>query len=261
MKYVIFCFFLIMSLSSCQRKHESLNGYVDTDYKYLSPSSSGFLKKLNVKNGELVKAGSIVFALDDTILRSNVNSAQVFLQELLVLNKNIEKEYNRSKALFLGDFISRYKLDLAKTNFEASRLKVIAAKQALLAAKKRIYDSAPIASESSYVQKTFFQEGEFVSAGQPVVSLFSPKNIKIKFFVAQNILPSIKINQKIKVICDGCPREILAYISHISNHAEFTPPIIYSKELRQKMVFEVEAKLISKSDFLHPGVPVDVNIG
>ena len=50
----------------------------------------------------------------------------------------------------------------------------------------------------------------------------------------------------------------MAVISRIASDAEFTPPVIYSADERDKLVFEVEARLPAGSN-LRPGLPVDVD--
>jgi HlyD family secretion protein len=50
-----------------------------------------------------------------------------------------------------------------------------------------------------------------------------------------------------------------ATVSFIADHAEFTPPVLYSKENRAKLVYLVEAKPeASVAVRLNPGQPVDV---
>jgi HlyD family secretion protein len=51
-------------------------------------------------------------------------------------------------------------------------------------------------------------------------------------------------------------------VSYISPRAEYTPPVIYSKEARSKLVFMIEAVFDPKTAAnLHPGQPVDVEFG
>ena len=42
--------------------------------------------------------------------------------------------------------------------------------------------------------------------------------------------------------CDGCPAGLTARVSYVSPDPEFTPPVIYSLETRQKLVYLVEAR-------------------
>ena len=63
------------------------------------------------------------------------------------------------------------------------------------------------------------------------------------------------------VACDGCGAAISAAVSYISKQSEYTPPIIYSKESRAKLVFMVEARPAPEdARRLRPGQPVDVTL-
>jgi HlyD family secretion protein len=58
---------------------------------------------------------------------------------------------------------------------------------------------------------------------------------------------------------DGVQHPFLGKVSYISPRAEYTPPVIYSRESRAKLVFMVESVFDpGASANLHPGQPVDV---
>ena len=88
-----------------------------------------------------------------------------------------------------------------------------------------------------------------------------PANIKVRFFVPQTVLPQIKPGQTVSVTFDGGQRDYSATVNYISTQAEFTPPVIYSRENRAKLVYMIEAKF-SPADAadLRPGQPVDVEL-
>ena len=69
------------------------------------------------------------------------------------------------------------------------------------------------------------------------------------------------VDQTVKVTCDGCKGELLAKISFIAREAEFTPPVIFSQEQRQKLVFLVEARPVEATAKLTAGQPVTVSLG
>ncbi len=132
---------------------------------------------------------------------------------------------------------------------------VEAAKAALAQAAWRQEQKSVAAPVAGLVHDTYFVEGEWVPAGRPVASLLPPGNVKVRFYVPEAALSSISLKQKIEVRCDGCtPAQ--GTISYISSQAEYTPPVLYSKESRHKLVFLVEARL--ENSALRPGQPVDV---
>jgi HlyD family secretion protein len=66
------------------------------------------------------------------------------------------------------------------------------------------------------------------------------------------------VGNAVEVRCDGCPGPVAANISFISTQAEYTPPVLYGREARAKLVFLVEAR--PEGGNLHPGQPVDVRL-
>lgn len=116
--------------------------------------------------------------------------------------------------------------------------------------------TAPQAGE---IFDTFYRVGEFVPAGQAVTALLTPDNIKVIFFIPEPQLSQIKLQQKISFTCDGCTAPQTANISYISPTAEYTPPVIYSRSARAKLVYRVEALTpINDATKYHPGQPIDV---
>ena len=98
-------------------------------------------------------------------------------------------------------------------------------------------------------------------AGAPVVSLLPPQNIKARFFVPETVLGAVRIGQQVEMRCDGCAAPVAAQITFISPQAEFTPPVIYSRDARAKLVFLIEARAAPGDAVkLHPGQPLEVRL-
>jgi HlyD family secretion protein len=107
------------------------------------------------------------------------------------------------------------------------------------------------------VQQVYFRPGEMVPAGRPIVALLPPGNLKARFYVPEAVLARLSYGDRVKINCDGCPGELTARISFIASTAEYTPPVIYSREERAKLVFLIEA-LPDRPDALRVGQPIDV---
>jgi HlyD family secretion protein len=117
--------------------------------------------------------------------------------------------------------------------------------------------SAPMPAR---VQDVFLRPGEWVGAGQPVLALLPPANRKARFYVPQSVVGGLRLDQTVNLHCDGCGAAIPARISFIATGPEYTPPVIYSNQQRDKLVFLVEARPVKAEDAerLHPGQPLDV---
>ena len=142
---------------------------------------------------------------------------------------------------------------------DAASGELAAAKAALAQAAWRLEQKSVAAPVSGLVQDTFFVEGEWVPAGRPVASILPPGNVKARFYVPESIVGAIQIGRAVEIRCDGCPAPIQAQVSFVSAQAEYTPPVLYSKDSRAKLTFLVEARpQPGDAAKLRPGQPIDV---
>ena len=116
----------------------------------------------------------------------------------------------------------------------------------------------PLAPEDALVENTFFNVGEWVPAGSPVVSLLPDHRVKLRFFVPEEEVARARTGREVSFTCDSCPAGLRATIIYVSPRAEYTPPVIYSQSARTKLVFLVEARPTNASTPLPPGLPVSV---
>ena len=143
-----------------------------------------------------------------------------------------------------------------------------AAEQALKAAQAqltqfewRLTQKAQVIPVDGDLADVLYQEGEWVPAGSPVLSILPAQTIKARFFVAEAVLGKIRLGQGVTLHCDGCGAPIAARVAFISHDAEYTAPLIYSKENRSTLVFMVEARPdLVDAYSLHPGQPLEVRL-
>ncbi|WP_455733151.1 HlyD family efflux transporter periplasmic adaptor subunit, partial [Burkholderia stabilis] len=111
------------------------------------------------------------------------------------------------------------------------------------------------------VYDTLYRVGEWVQAGNPVVQMLPPQNLKVRFFVPEAAIASLAPGRAVAIRCDGCAADVPARITYVSSEAEYTPPVIYSNESRTKLVFMIEARpAVADAPKLHPGQPVSVSV-
>jgi HlyD family secretion protein len=116
---------------------------------------------------------------------------------------------------------------------------------------------APRAPAAGRIEQVFFREGEWAGANQPVVSLLPDERIKLRFFVPATSVALYRTGREIRFTCDSCGAERRAVVTYVAPRAEFTPPVIYSRDARERLVFLVEARPADPAS-LTPGLPVDV---
>ncbi len=113
------------------------------------------------------------------------------------------------------------------------------------------------APQAGRVERLFFKAGEVAGAGVSVLSLLGAEALKVKFYVGTAERAQLALGEAVRVSCEGCPDGLTATISHVAAEPQFTPPVIYSRDERSRLVFLAEATLAGP-DVLLPGQPVSV---
>lgn len=179
-------------------------------------------------------------------------------QEQLEQSRALQQS-NRQHVRELQSQLASNKLPARSDQIRAQAEQVEAARAALAQADWKLGQKAQNSTKAGLIQDTLYREGEWVPAGSPVIKLLPPQNIKVRFFVPQSVVGVLRTGQKVTIHCDGCKADIPASISYISAQAEYTPPVIYSNDTRDKLVFMVEARpTVANAPALHPGQPVEV---
>jgi HlyD family secretion protein len=143
----------------------------------------------------------------------------------------------------------------------AAEAEVQAARAALAQIEWRLEQKAVSAPLAARVEDTLYRVGEWVNAGAPVVTLLDPAALKLRFFVPETEVARIAVGQRVLAHCDGCAAPIPAAVRFVAREAEFTPPVIYSRGSREKLVFMVEASPAPADAVkLKAGLPVDVTL-
>jgi HlyD family secretion protein len=221
----------------------AFQGWIEANLIFVGPDEAGRVEMLGVREGDKIEAGAPLFAVD-----VDLQQADVMLNEAFV--KNAQQAYDRASKLLKSAAGTEKSLEDAESALRTSQARLNSAKTRLTRRKM----ASPV---TGTVQQVYYRPGEMVPAGRPIVALLPPGNLKVRFYVPEAVLPRLAYGDVVKVDCDGCPGDITARVSFIANAAEFTPPVIYSREERSKLVFLIEA-LPNKPEALRVGQPIDV---
>jgi len=299
-------------LAACGQSSSTVQGYVEGTYVYVSAEAGGKVMTRPATGGATVKAGDVLFTLDDADQKQAVAGAEARLAqanaqlqdmqtgqrspEIAVLQANLDAarttlanandDYARQQSLLQRGVVAQSVVDDAKAKRDAAQAAADAAEQQLavgqlpartdqiqaaqnnVAALQSDLDQAKIAlvrrtvkaPADGLVEETYFEPGEMVAASQPVVSLLPDANRKVRFFVPERQLASVKVGSEVGVSCDGCAAGLKADVEFVASQAEFTPPILYSKDSRDKLVFRVDARPEGDADALKVGQPLNVTL-
>lgn len=280
-----------LSLVACGgRESGALNGYVEADTLYMAPQEAGVVAQIAVREGDKVKPGDMLFRLDAGRMTyaveqsaAAVAASQRRVEESGALDQAIAEakadldrlaaDFQRTRKLFDEGFVAKARFDAdraalaaAEARLERARAERKAAQDDLQSAeaqaglaRQRLDDLAVYAPQAGTVEQIYRRAGEVAGAGDPVVALLPPENIKLRFFAPEPLLSSLAPGKEVNFTCDGCAETLTARITFIASEPQFTPPVIYSLDEREKLVFLVEARPLA-AEGLRPGLPVSIRL-
>src|SRR5690242_1452359 len=237
---------LAAALTGCNEKRDpGFQGWVEADMIFVSPDESGRVTKLRVREGDEVKKGEQLYSVDDDLQQADLNQNKATLA-------NAQQTYDRAASLRGTGSGTQATLDSAESALRVAQARVATSDTRLA----RRQGFAPV---NGTIQQIYFREGEMVQAQRPVLSIMPPGNMKIRFYVPESELPKLAIGDEVKVTCDNCATDISAKIYFIATTAEYTPPVIYSLDERNKLVFLIQARP-ALPEVLRVGQPISVHL-
>ena len=226
----------------------------------------------DMKTGKRPEEVAMAIAQLDLAKAEAANAtARLRRHEVLIRSRAISRqEVDDSKAAAqtttarvaeLASQVEVYNLPERERQIEAQQAMVKASEERVAQARWNLEQKQASALASGLVYDTLYRVGEWVPAGSPVVQMLPPGNVKIRFFVPEPLVGSLRTGERVYVRADGRPEAFPAVISYVASNVEYTPPVIYSNETRSKLVFMVEARPESETAVtLHPGQPVQVSL-
>ena len=171
------------------------------------------------------------------------------------------RDRDRQRVAQLAADLETARLGAREDEIAAAEAEVRSAEAAFSRAEWELGQKRQAAPRAGAVFDTLYRAGDWVAAGLPVVMLLPPANVKLRTFVAEERVGALQLGDAVRVFVDGVPEPCDGRISYIAPRAEYTPPVVYSRENRRKFVFLVEA--VFEPDVarqLHPGQPVEVEL-
>jgi HlyD family secretion protein len=143
----------------------------------------------------------------------------------------------------------------------AAEQQVKGAQAQLEQARWRLSQRTIVAPSAGRISDVIRNPGDVAGPSAPVISILPDGAVKLKVYVPEASFSKVSVGTQLSVRCDGCGPDLTARVSYVSPEPEFTPPVIYSLETRQKLVYLVEARPQGNDTPLQPGQIVDVSLG
>jgi HlyD family secretion protein len=281
------------------RRHtgtHSVSGTIETDEAHVASRYGGRVETLYAEEGDALKAGQPIIALDAPELSARRDYTAALLEEsehgprpaeieaakhdwesLSAQLAFTASEAKRIRALFDQKVVSQAELDDANSRADGTRQSADAARKRydLLAEGTRperiaqaraqlaeldaqVREMSVTAPSDCVLEVLSVKVGDVLPANREVATLTLPQRLWVRVYVPEPWLGLIQVGQPVKVHTDSTRDEFTGTIEQINRQAEFTPRNVQTVEDRIRQVFGVKVRLPTDTGKLRAGMSVDV---
>ncbi|WIF95981.1 efflux RND transporter periplasmic adaptor subunit [Caminicella sporogenes] len=218
------------------------------------------VKKVNVKLGDKVSKGQVLFMLDDEDIRKQIEKAKAAYE---LANRNLESQreqienakinFDRIKKLYKEGAVSKQQYEQAKLKasdklIEVLKAQVNQAKVSLDQAYSQLEKTIVKSPINGYAAAINVQENEFITSSQPAMRIVNTDKLTVNFGVSENIINKIKknmeVNVKVQVATDKILKGIVKAVSPIPDD--------------RAGIYPVEVEIDNKDGLIKPGMFAEI---
>lgn len=194
--------------------------------------TGGVIREINAREGQVVRKGQVLATLDLTEINAQRSQAQLGFQKA-------ERDYKRVQNLVKDTAGTLEQLENARTAYE------LAQQQASVAEFNQAY-SRIISPLNGTVTRKFFNEGELVGPGSPVLWISSSQSDSwvLQAGVTDRDWASLAVGDQAEVYLDAYPRKKLK--GKVSQLAQAADPVT--------RLYQVEVRVVPEKEKLAPGL-------
>ena len=179
----------------------TIKGVQDVEIR---PKASGFIMQINVKEGQTVGAGQVLFVIDNETAQQQVRQAQAAVNTAQQQCNTAKLTYENSKKLHESRVIGDFELQTSQNSYEVAQAQLAQAQAALASAKEQLsycYVKSPAAG---VVGTLPFKKGALVSSSNVLTTVSNNSSMEVYFSVTEKAamqlqaaglqsLPSVKL--------------------------------------------------------------------
>jgi multidrug efflux system membrane fusion protein len=162
----------------------------------LHPQTTATIRQVHIKEGQFVKAGELMFSLDDREDRANLDKAQAQVERDRAQVADVERQFKRSQDLFAQKFIAQSAVDTLRSQLDAARATLAADIAAARASGVTTSYAAIRAPMSGRVGAIDVYPGSLVQPSTSLTTVTQLDPITVSFTLPESSLPALLAAQK-----------------------------------------------------------------
>ncbi|MDG4811941.1 efflux RND transporter periplasmic adaptor subunit [Hydrogenovibrio sp. 3SP14C1] len=180
----------------------------------------GYIKNFNVKVGQEVKKGEMLFSIDSSDVNSQILKAKSAYQQAQAALKDAKLDYDRFSKLYKDDSVSKQQFDKVSLQYKVAQENLVAAKTNLNQARSQLNYANVKAPFDGVVVDKMAVAGGLAAPGNPVLVLENLTSLSVKTQVAEDLFAVLRLGDEAEIMIDGQPESIKGTIYTLVSAAD-----------------------------------------
>ncbi len=180
----------------------------------------GYIRALNVVEGQAVSRGELLFEIDPIDVQSAVHQAEQGLRQAEAAYADAKADYQRFDQLYKDEAVNRQQYEKMRLNYEVAQSRVAQARAALEQARGQLAYTRVGSPIDGVVIAKFAHEGDLAAPGQPVLALEDGSRLQVQTSVPEGIFRTLKVGDTVEVEVEGLSEPLPARVARLSPAAD-----------------------------------------
>lgn len=165
----------------------------------------GYIKDFDVKVGQEVKKGELLFSIDSSDVNSQILQAKSAYQQAQAALKDAKLDYDRFAKLYKEDSVSKQQFDKMNLQYQVAQENLVSAKTALNQARSQLNYANVKAPFDGVVVEKMAEAGSLAAPGNPVLVLENLTSLSVRTQVGEDLFAVLRPGDEAEVVIDGQP--------------------------------------------------------
>jgi RND family efflux transporter MFP subunit len=185
----------------------------------------GFIREINVEEGQAVVAGQRLFTVDPTDIQGQMNMARAGLAQADAALADAKNDYERFGALYKEEAIPKLQWDKIRLQYQVSQQQAAAAHAGYDTAASQMKYATVQAPFAGVITQKMANAGDLAAPGRPLLMLENPARLQVRTSVTREVFPLLKLGDVVSIQVDGQARDIVGKVAHLVPAAD---PVTHS---------------------------------
>jgi RND family efflux transporter MFP subunit len=185
----------------------------------------GFIREINVQEGQVVTAGQVLFSIDATDIQGQMNMARAGLSQAEAALADSEADYQRFDSLYKEEVIPKLQWDKVRLQHQVAQQQVESAHAAFDTASAQMNYASVRAPFAGVITQKMANAGDLAAPGRPLLVLENPAKVQVQTTVTEDAFHQLKLGSEVSIQIDGVNNELVGKVARLVPSAD---PVTHS---------------------------------